>query len=71
MHRNRPGDHAVEIFAQSPLSTTTELLNLLPIAIYMADAHGRITYYHDAAAECWGHRPELGTAQWCGSWRLY
>jgi len=47
------------------------LLDALPVAIYTTDADGRITYYNDAAAELWGHRPELGSAQWCGSWRLY
>jgi PAS domain S-box-containing protein len=49
----------------------TELLKLLPVAVYTTDADGRITFYNEAAAELWGHRPELGTSQWCGSWRLY
>jgi PAS domain S-box-containing protein len=51
--------------------TGTELLELLPVAVYMTDAEGRITFYNDAAAELWGHRPELGSHQWCGSGRLY
>jgi PAS domain S-box-containing protein len=49
----------------------TELLELLPVAVYTTDAEGRITFYNQAAAELWGHRPELGSSQWCGSWRLY
>jgi PAS domain S-box-containing protein len=49
----------------------SELLEALPVAIYTTDAEGRITFYNQAAAELWGHRPELGTSQWCGSWRLY
>jgi PAS domain S-box-containing protein len=49
----------------------TELLDALPVAVYMTDAEGRITFYNDAAAELWGHRPQLGTDRWCGSWRLY
>src|ERR1700735_5622166 len=49
----------------------TELLELLPVAVYMTDADGRITFFNDAAAELWGQRPQLGSAQWCGSWRLY
>jgi PAS domain S-box-containing protein len=48
-----------------------ELLEALPVAVYTTDADGRITFYNEAAAELWGHRPELGTSQWCGSWRLY
>ena len=49
----------------------TELLEVLPVAVYTTDADGRITFYNEAAAELWGQRPELGTSQWCGSWRLY
>jgi PAS domain S-box-containing protein len=48
-----------------------QLLEALPVAIYMTDAEGRITFYNDAAADLWGHRPELGSDRWCGSWRLY
>ena len=48
-----------------------EILDALAAAIYVTDAAGRITYYNDAAAALWGHRPQLGEAQWCGSWRLF
>ena len=48
-----------------------ELLGALPAAVYTTDAAGRITYYNDAAAHLWGHRPPLGTSEWCGSWKLY
>jgi PAS domain S-box-containing protein len=37
----------------------------------MTDAEGCLTFYNQAAAELWGYRPELGSAKWCGSWRLY
>src|SRR5262245_29703461 len=47
------------------------LLDALPAAVYTTDAAGRITYYNDAAADLWGHRPPLGTSEWCGSWKLY
>jgi PAS domain S-box-containing protein len=49
----------------------TELLEMLPVAVYTTDAGGRITFYNRAAAELWGHHPELGSSQWCRSWRLY
>ena len=48
----------------------TALLEALPVAVYTTDPEGRITFYNDAAAELWGHRPQLGS-YWCGSWRLY
>src|SRR4051794_21712328 len=47
------------------------LLEALPLAIYVTDVEGRITYYNDAAAELWGHRPLPGDARWCGSWKLF
>ncbi|HEX5421064.1 MAG TPA: PAS domain S-box protein [Gammaproteobacteria bacterium] len=53
------------------LTEGNELLEALPAAVYITDAEGRITFYNEAAAELWGHRPELGSAQWCGSWRLF
>lgn len=49
----------------------TDLLEALPVAAYMTDADGRITFYNDGAAALWGQRPTLGVARWCGSWRLY
>jgi PAS domain S-box-containing protein len=48
-----------------------ELLDALPAAIYTTDAEGRLTYFNEAAIEMWGYRPELGTQEWCGSWKLY
>lgn len=47
------------------------LVNALPAAIYTTDTVGHITYYNEAAAELWGHRPELGRSEWCGSWKLF
>jgi two-component system, chemotaxis family, CheB/CheR fusion protein len=49
----------------------THILGLLPVAIYVTDVEGRITYFNDAAAALWGCRPQLFSDQWCGSWRLY
>ena len=48
-----------------------DLLQALPAAIYTTDAAGRITFYNDAAVALWGVRPELGQAEFCGSWKLY
>jgi PAS domain S-box-containing protein len=47
------------------------ILGALPAAVYTTDAAGRITYFNEAAAELWGQSPELGSSQWCGSWKLY
>src|SRR3990167_8967636 len=48
-----------------------QVFNVLPVAIYTTDAAGRITFYNEAAAAFWGHRPTLGDDQWCGSWKLF
>ena len=48
-----------------------ELLEILPVAIYLTDDKGRITYFNSAAAELWGVSPRIGEDRWCGSWRLY
>ena len=48
-----------------------EAIEALPVAIYMTDAEGRLTFYNEAAAELWGCRPELGESKFCGSWKLY
>jgi two-component system CheB/CheR fusion protein len=47
------------------------LIQALPAAIYTTDAAGRITFFNEAAAELWGCRPEIGTSEFCGSWKLY
>jgi len=51
--------------------TPDQILDLLPAAVYVTDAKGRITYFNDAAVALWGCRPRLNADQWCGSWRLY
>jgi PAS domain S-box-containing protein len=68
------GERAVGAAVQQTLSekiSFRELLQALPAAIYTTDAAGRITFYNDAAAQLWGCQPELGTTEFCGSWKLY
>ena len=48
-----------------------ELLRALPTAIYTTDAIGRITFFNHAAVELSGRTPEIGSDQWCVTWRLY
>ncbi|WP_436250879.1 PAS domain S-box protein [Mesorhizobium amorphae] len=49
---------------------SAELMQGLPVAVYTTDKQGNITFFNEAAAELWGHRPVLGKDQWCGSWKL-
>ena len=47
-----------------------ELLEALPVAIYVTDAQGHITFFNRAAADLWGRSPAPGSL--CGeSLRLY
>jgi PAS domain S-box-containing protein len=48
-----------------------DVLQALPAAVYITDASGKITFYNEAAAALWGHRPQLGKDEWCGSWKLF
>ena len=46
------------------------MIDALPAAIYTTDAEGRLTYFNPAAVAFSGRVPELGTDQWCVSWKL-
>ena len=48
-----------------------DALEALPVAVYLTDAAGKISYYNQAAAELAGRRPVLGADEWCVSWRLF
>jgi PAS domain S-box-containing protein len=47
------------------------VLDGLPAAIYTTDPSGCITYFNEAAVKLWGHRPQIGKSEWCGSWKLF
>jgi len=57
----------------SNLSETVlgEIMDAVPVAIYMTDAHGRLTYFNPAAAKLSGRSPEIGTDQWCVTWKIF
>jgi PAS domain S-box-containing protein len=46
------------------------VLQALPVAIYMTDAEGRVTFFNDAAVRFVGRKPALGE-QWSISWKLF
>ncbi len=62
---------AAAIEADSQEAYFRKILDDLPAAIYVTDASGRITYFNEAAVALWGHRPTLGSSEWCGSWKLF
>ena len=64
-------DRHREFAAQERARRFRALLDALPAAVYTTDAAGRLTYFNEAAMELWGYRPDLGSAEWCGSWKLF
>jgi PAS domain S-box-containing protein len=48
-----------------------KIMNALPVAIYMTDTQGRLTYFNPAAAKLSGRTPEIGTDQWCVTWKIF
>ena len=56
---------------QIATSVFREMVEILPVAIYATDAEGRLTYFNAAAAKLSGRMPELGTGQWCVTWRMF
>jgi PAS domain S-box-containing protein len=46
-------------------------LDELPVAIYVTDVDGVITYFNPACLDFTGRRPEVGADRWCVTWRLY
>jgi PAS domain S-box-containing protein len=69
--REKPEQASGQLPSNEGGRTPSELLQALPAALYTTDAAGRITFYNEAAAELWGFRPQLGTSEFCGSWKLY
>ncbi|MBV9405798.1 MAG: PAS domain S-box protein [Acidobacteriaceae bacterium] len=48
-----------------------DMMEALPVAIYMTDPEGKLTYCNPAAVKLSGRTPEIGTDQWCVTWRLF
>lgn len=46
------------------------ILNHLPVAAYLTDRDGYITYFNEAAENLWGRTPVTGKEKWCGSSEL-
>lgn len=47
------------------------VLDLLPVAIYVTDAQGVVSYFNPSCIELAGRWPVVGSDRWCISWKLY
>lgn len=51
---------------------STDVLDLLPVGVYLCDRDGRVVEYNRTAAELWGQAPRRGDpkVRYCGSYRM-
>lgn len=51
---------------------STDVLDLLPVGVYLCDREGRVVEYNRTAAELWGQAPRRGDPEvrYCGSYRM-
>jgi PAS domain S-box-containing protein len=54
-----------------PRDEMREALDALPVAIYVTDVDGRITFYNRACVPLTGRVPETGFDRWCVTWKLF
>src|SRR5436305_5669578 len=47
------------------------MLGALPVDAYTTDSEGKLTWFNSAAVKLSGRVPQLGTDQWCVTWRIY
>jgi PAS domain S-box-containing protein len=69
-----PVDEILERALEAALAGEAALraaLDQLPVAIYVTDADGVVTYFNPACIDFTGRRPEVGRDRWCVTWRLY
>jgi PAS fold len=48
-----------------------DLIDLLPLAIYVTDPDGVIDYFNPACSTLAGRTPTAGRDRWCVTWKLY
>ena len=69
-----PSTVALTVFAAGADVEDTvfrSMVEALPAAVYTTDAQGRLTYFNRAAVKLSGRIPELGTDQWCVTWKMF
>jgi PAS domain-containing protein len=49
----------------------TEILDALPVPVYLTDADGLVTYWNRACVDFAGREPRLGDDRWCVTWKIY
>jgi PAS domain S-box-containing protein len=73
MQQSAAKHHPIDPIGSSGFELIYGLLEALPLAAYVCDADGLITYSNPKAEALWGMAPRLNDPahRWCGSYRLY
>ncbi len=69
MHPETHLETALDALATRP--DWRAVLDALPVAIYVADAEGAVTYWNRGCVGLAGREPELGQDRWCVTWKIY
>ena len=50
-----------------------QILDALPVALYVCDKNGRITYFNEAAVKLWGYTPNIGDplVRYCACYKVF
>ncbi|HEY6048909.1 MAG TPA: PAS domain-containing protein [Sphingomicrobium sp.] len=69
----RPDPEKLLKSALSALSTGDwqDVLDELPVPIYITDTSGSVTYWNRACVDFAGREPQLGKDRWCVTWKIY
>jgi PAS domain S-box-containing protein len=57
--------------ALSTKSDWREVLDELPVPIYVTDTEGAVTYWNQQCVQLAGRVPVLGRDRWCVTWKIY
>jgi PAS domain S-box-containing protein len=72
-HQPPPGENETNSGKRSRggVLSYEQLVEKLPVAAYLCDAHGWIIAFNKGASELWGRTPVLGADRWSGSWQMF
>ncbi len=70
-HAAAERERKVQEHLQQSEARYRELIQALPVAVYMCDPLGHVTFYNQATVALWGRTPEVGNDLWSGSWTRY
>jgi PAS domain S-box-containing protein len=64
-------EYNTELSPGIPAVDLEHLIDNSPVAFYICNGEGAITYFNNAAAQLWGRKPVAGKDHWCGSWKIF